>query len=232
MANRRTVLRSALGVCGLTFAPSVMSAERAARSEIELCLLLDTSGSMFSGYTNHILHAEVQRQGHIESLRDPEIQRTLVRRNAVVRIVLWNQTARLVGDPVLISHESDIERVIDRISANVPWRKEDAMSAANTYHDVGVRAVLSLPLLADRRIIDITTDDSVIQDRVEDCRANALVAEQCDTRINVLGIGLDETKRQSVEESLTTKDGLYIAVNDWTGYTEGLREKLRAEVMS
>ena len=97
MITRRSLLCSGASLL-------IPSLTQAASFGLELNLLFDCSGSMYT--PTH--HAATQLRGHLDAFTHDDIVGALIANRTVVRCVLWNTTALMVGTPVAITSPASV----------------------------------------------------------------------------------------------------------------------------
>jgi hypothetical protein len=228
MANRRNVLLGTVGIFSLA-CPAIV---RARQPSVTLDLLFDASGSIFShGITKpngeFRTHAQIQRAGHIEALKNPDIATALIAQRTLVRLIAWNSVAWEFGPRIRVEHERDIFSLVSAIERDAPM--ELRQNTAPTYHDVAVGFALDLPHDSERHIIDVSTDEGVLG-REDLCTEVRTRAERSGVTVNVLAVGMSDVQIAEVSDMVKTWEGFLVRADEWSGYHEGIRRKLRQEI--
>lgn len=199
-------------------------------SEIDLLLFLDWSDSMYQFFPDGRPNYLTQRDGHIAAFRDEGIRKRLVSGRVFVRVILWAGGA---GEIIPIfagrmeTHE-DIFQLQDAISKRIP---DHSSHTGLTDHFTPLVYAESVPLAARRRIIDISTDQSIENFIIADlCRKLKGKLHRERTTINVLAIGVDKEVLKNLKENLLTPDGFIEHISSWEGYVPAIKRKIEKEL--
>lgn len=201
------------------------SLTQAASFGLELNLLFDCSGSMYT--PTH--HAATQLRGHLDAFTHDDIVGALIANRTVVRCVLWNTTALMVGTPVAITSRASVNKLRELLETQVPTT-EAGFGSGGTSHDVAVGFTLGLPRLASRCVIDVSTDEGVGIVDIIWAEIYKKKAEHLGIQINAIIVGGSQTDEQSLANYVCTRDGTLTAVERWDQYADGLRRKLITEI--
>ena len=193
---------------------------------LELNLLFDCSGSMYT--SAH--HAATQLRGHIDAFAQDDIMEALIANRTVVRCVLWNTTARLIGTPIAITSRESVIELCNLLRTQVPIVDSPGFGTAGTSHDVAVGFALELPRLASRCVIDVSTDEGVGLINIIWSEIYKKEAEHAGIQINAIIVGGSKDEEQSLVNFVCTRDGSLTTVEQWDQYADGLRKKLITEI--
>lgn len=229
---RRTFIQSGLGL----LATPVIAQNPI---DFELVLFIDCSSSIYGSSTKieedgSKLNYEVQRDGHIAALSDPEIKRMLIKDRMFVRVVLWAQDTTQEIFAEQIDSEVKHHELISAFSFQLP----QSQLAGGTVHLDCLNFLLQNPRKAlIRRTADISTDDSLLthwQAPTAKLR-DAVYDNGYGDQVNVISLNHPNLTKH-LREHLQTPNGRTIGIDNYQKpikleeYTDGLRKKMMMEV--
>lgn len=235
ICNRRTLL-----VSGAAFLASGWKSARAdaQQPQLELNLLFDVSQSALQPYTKSggvwQRHFDDQINGHLRALRDSTITSQLLSTRCIVRPVFWSSTVRGMSvpfSPIFMQSERDVARFCVLLdSARQMFEPREGVTSTEHFRAIQF-TVDVLPALADRRVIDIVTDEEVSYSQTDLTLTEKLNAESRAVQINVLGVALPEKSTTNFKKFLATSDGFVLATQDWNDFDRAIKEKLGTELI-
>lgn len=201
------------GCLAIALLPNAIAAQT-----VELCALLDGSGSIIS--TDFTLQAE----GLASAVEDP----TILPQNSTVTVsvVQFSSTAQTEVSPTLI----DSQATADSVAATI---RAMTQIGGSTRIDFGIDQCTSLfAFTANKQTIDVSTDGEGSGDPVT--AADNAVAAGVDV-INALGVGsgVDVTQLEAIVRpqppSTIPDDGFVLLVADFNEFAQAVAEKIQAE---
>lgn len=221
LCSRRFVLNAAVALC----TPTVLRG--GSSTTIELVLLLDGSGSMFEETINRVKtgrasdHHNIQREGHIDALRQPEVVEFLIWHNVHVQVYVWSDSVIKISDVVVTSRQ-ELNRLVAEINGSIPRRK----FGRSSLHDVALQAFTEPPPAGIRRVIDISTDEELFYQREERCSAARDEIYKYGGTINVLAVDDLGMIAENLQTFLQTPDGFTEVADGFEDYARAIKAKL------
>lgn len=230
MIGRRKLLTGS-GAAIAVAMPAIKRVRAHISPHIELYLCLDRSGSMYAirdaPDTQHYI---IQRDGHVSALRHPDIIDLLVANQTLVRVVLWSGELREIEEKVVmqVTDQGSAVALADTIARIIP---SSASSSQDTRHYTALQAVIMRAQEGTRRIVDISTDESLVDETEEGrCLARSEYLHVRGTTVNVLAVSMDEKKTESLQRCLKTPDGFCMRTSTWDEYATAIQQKIFAEL--
>ena len=203
-------------------APNILRAST--EIEVELCLLLDCSSSMFVEYTKHF---QVQLHGHKEALLRSDIQESWLPYRPLVSVFVWADTVIPLFSMQMKSTD-DFQILSQELLARAPVQIFDA---GRTYHKEVLRYFNAREKTTFRRVLDISTDeapDTEDQARCKELRDSLFASG---TQINVLSIDSDGESTTALQDCLVTPNGFAYKIGGFKDYHAGIAAKMRQDLM-
>lgn len=213
-------------------APNVL---RGGETTIELCCMLDQSSSMFETEVlgmNTVTDSEkhrVQRQGHIDGLRLPEVSEFLIWHQVRVRMFVWSTAAELVCEGV-ISSRLALEKLLSEFAQSSLPR--NILYDGSTYHEHALMIFRNRPAPGIRRIIDVSTDEAPWGEKELACRQVRDLITGYGGKINVLAF--DEYGTGFIVDSLVrnvqSPNGFTQVAASIAAYEKAIQDKFIGEL--
>lgn len=216
--NRRSFGLGAGSLC----VPFVLKAST--KVEVELCLLLDCSSSMFEKFTNHFL---VQLRGHTEALAMPVIQESWLPYRPLVSLFVWADNVLPLFSMQMMNVD-DFTSLGKELIASAPT---ETFGGGRTFHKEALRYFSKKEKTTLRRVLDISTDEGPIAGDQSRCRELRDTLYATGTQVNVLSIDDDGASTKALEDCLVTPNGFVHKIGGFRDYKKGIAKKMALDLM-
>jgi len=234
----RRKLLTGIAATSLVLSAPALAQDRKPYTELWLCL--DDSRSMIEGLFGDLTNNwYAQKEGHIEALRNQTIQNIMIDSDTFVRIVLWSDTrfVRLLAER-RVRTPADIRVLVSGLRS---LQLLDYPFKSKTRHEYLMQSALLQPVIGERRILDISTDEAPLPDRWRSVMGARNALEKIGTQVNVLSIDpypeLMSFKTKILQETVQTRQqyipGSFtqqVSGDDIADYATGLISKLVLEL--
>lgn len=195
---------------------------------LALVLLLDVSSSVSAD--RYLL----QKQGLLESFRDPSIQRLMLNQTPggmVINIYEWSTYPQQAVPWMRIQSQTDLDQFVEHVE-KLDRQQVDGVTAVGRALEQGINSFASAPCDATRKIIDIS-GDGVNNSGHEPSIARQQAQEQGIT-INGLPIRNESEPdlEQHYREQVITSDGFVMPSEGFEDFARAMRRKLILEISS
>lgn len=209
-----------------------------------LTFALDCSASMY--YLRSMIerevkyHYEIQRDGHVRALLDPEIKAALVDRSVVGQVILWSGIGKhkQLIKPTPLLTTGAVEDFAEDIFRLVP---KDIMTGL-TDHATAIAFAVACGIPGYKHVIDLCSDEGPYDDMelskdrkytdFQRCQLASAAAYRAGVQINAIGINNGQTTSTSdgLAQAAQTLDGFTVPVFGWDSFPDSLRQKIIKEL--